>query len=91
MFAGLFLVPDASMLGYLVNARAGAVCYNIVHSYLLPLGIATLAILSGRVVEFPFLMHLDGAHRAGSLPWLRPEISHGIRNDAPRHPGQDSR
>jgi hypothetical protein len=26
-----FLAPDLSMVGYLFNTRAGAVCYNIIH------------------------------------------------------------
>lgn len=36
-FAALFLVPDLSMLGYLVDRRMGAGAYNAGHSYLLPL------------------------------------------------------
>jgi hypothetical protein len=36
LFALLFLVPDLSMLGYLVNRRVGAACYNAGHSYLGP-------------------------------------------------------
>lgn len=42
MFALLFLVPDLSMLGYVMNAKAGAVLYNLAHAYpcaLLLLGI----------------------------------------------------
>jgi hypothetical protein len=31
LFAALFLTPDLSMLGYLVNAKVGAISYNIVH------------------------------------------------------------
>lgn len=37
LFAALFLVPDLSMLGYIGGSRAGAMVYNTVHSYLLPL------------------------------------------------------
>lgn len=36
LFLLLLLTPDISMLGYLVNARVGAVIYNLVHSYFLP-------------------------------------------------------
>jgi Domain of unknown function (DUF4260) len=32
VFAVLFLAPDLSMLGYLVNVRLGAMCYNLVHT-----------------------------------------------------------
>ena len=35
-FALLFLVPDVSMLGYLVNRSTGAAIYNIGHTYLTP-------------------------------------------------------
>lgn len=31
-----FLAFDASMAGYLVNNRAGAVCYNLAHAYVAP-------------------------------------------------------
>ncbi len=40
LFAGLLLIPDVAMLPYLINARWGAVSYNVAHSYLLPLGLA---------------------------------------------------
>ena len=42
MFALLFLVPDLSMLGYLVDRRVGAASYNFGHSYLSP-GVLALA------------------------------------------------
>ena len=31
LFWAFFLAPDLSMIGYLVNTRVGAVCYNLVH------------------------------------------------------------
>jgi hypothetical protein len=34
-FAILFLAPDLSMLAYLVGPRAGALAYNLVHTYAL--------------------------------------------------------
>ncbi len=33
-FAGLFLYPDLGMLGYLVNTKVGAICYNLFHHLL---------------------------------------------------------
>ena len=36
LFAGLILVPDLSMLGYLAGPGAGAICYNTVHATALP-------------------------------------------------------
>jgi hypothetical protein len=39
LFAILFLTPDLSMLGYLVNPRLGAATYNLVHTLTLPLAL----------------------------------------------------
>lgn len=39
-FALLFLLPDLSMLGYAANIRAGAITYNVVHTYVGPLVLA---------------------------------------------------
>lgn len=36
-FAGLFLVPDVFMVGYLANPRVGASVYNAGHTYAGPL------------------------------------------------------
>ncbi len=55
MFVGLLLTPDLSMLGYLRNPRVGAISYNIVHSYLLPLSLAAVAIVVNRIAMLPFL------------------------------------
>lgn len=41
-FVVLFLTPDLSMLGYLVNRRLGATIYNAVHTYTLALGLVGL-------------------------------------------------
>ena len=40
MLAVLFLVPDLSMLGYLVSRRFGAAAYNVGHTYLSPAALA---------------------------------------------------
>ena len=43
VFALLFLVPDLSLLGYLSSAnKASAAWYNLVHSYVLPLGMGLI-------------------------------------------------
>lgn len=39
LFALLLLGPDLAMLGYLAGPRLGAACYNLIHSYVLPLGL----------------------------------------------------
>jgi hypothetical protein len=36
-FALLFLVPDVSMVGYLADKRIGAMIYNFVHTYTVPI------------------------------------------------------
>src|SRR5262245_5151001 len=38
-FLTLFLVPDLSMLGYVVGPRVGATIYNAGHLYAWPLGL----------------------------------------------------
>lgn len=42
----LILLPDLSMLGYLVNPRVGAAIYNLIHSYPLPALLLVLGILT---------------------------------------------
>ena len=42
-----FLAFDASMAGYLVNNRAGAVCYNLAHAYVAPAVLLLSYVLTG--------------------------------------------
>lgn len=44
LFAVLILLPDLFMLAYLAGPRAGAVGYNLGHTYLVPLGIGGLGL-----------------------------------------------
>ena len=55
-FAGLFLVPDISLAGYALSARAGARVYNAVHTFAGPLALAALAILSRRPEFLPYAL-----------------------------------
>ena len=41
----LFFSPDISMLGYLINKKAGAICYNIFHHRGIAVVIAAMGIL----------------------------------------------
>ncbi|GHO49464.1 DUF4260 domain-containing protein [Ktedonospora formicarum] len=50
----LILAPDVSMLGYLAGNRVGAICYNIVHAYVLPLALA----LYGAIAGVPLILWL---------------------------------
>ena len=58
-FALLLLTPDLAMLPYLINPRLGALAYNVVHTYVLPLALAGVAYLGG----YPTLLAL-------ALIWL---------------------
>lgn len=50
-FAGFFLAPDISMLGYTVNNKVGAFCYNLFHH----LGVAIIVYLAGAALSLPYL------------------------------------
>ncbi|MGH2392136.1 MAG: DUF4260 domain-containing protein [Candidatus Limnocylindria bacterium] len=43
------LAPDLSILGYLAGPRVGAVTYNLVHNWALPVGLALLAVFAGQL------------------------------------------
>jgi Domain of unknown function (DUF4260) len=49
LFVLLFLTPDLSLLLYLAGPRAGAIVYNLAHSYTLPLGVLLMGISRGSV------------------------------------------
>ena len=55
MFALLFLVPDLSMIGYLAGPRAGAISYNIVHTYVGPLLLTGVLLLTGGSFMLPLI------------------------------------
>lgn len=42
VFAVLFFAPDLSFLGYLADAKFGAMIYNAAHSYMAPVALLTL-------------------------------------------------
>jgi hypothetical protein len=43
----LFLAPDLSMLGYLAGPRVGALCYDAVHTTVLPIALGVAGVLGG--------------------------------------------
>ena len=76
LFALLFFVPDVSLLGYLRSAnKASAAFYNLVHCYVLPLGLGLLAWERGGVLGGQARTHLDGAHQFRPVPGVRPQVS----------------
>lgn len=56
MFAALLLTPDLAMLAYLAGPRGGAIAYNLAHTYLLPLGLGSLAIITSQHSAIPYLL-----------------------------------
>ena len=50
-FLTLILVPDIGMLGYLINAKIGAWCYNVFHHK----GVAIAIYFLGMYLSFPIL------------------------------------
>lgn len=63
IFAALFLLPDLGMAGYLVDRRAGALFYNLAHTYVAP----ALLALSGFMLsaDMPCLLALIWAAHIG--------------------------
>jgi hypothetical protein len=56
LFFVFFLFPDLAMLPYLANPRAGAMSYNLFHTYSLPLAIAAFAIMFQHPAFIPYLL-----------------------------------
>lgn len=46
VFALLLLAPDLAMLGYLLGPTIGSICYNLLHTYALPLSLALISLLA---------------------------------------------
>jgi hypothetical protein len=67
LFALLFLAPDVGMVGYLGGSRAGAVLYDLLHTSLLPAGLAVMGVVadsrSAVAVALIWLAHI-GMDRA---------------------------
>lgn len=67
LFAALILLPDVTMLGYLINPSIGAAIYNLVHTLTLPIlllfGAALFANMLLLAVGTIWVVHI-GADRA---------------------------
>ncbi len=63
MFAVLFFAPDLSFVGYAVSKKAGAVCYNAVHSYALHAALAVAGLLTGLAILWQVAL-IFAAHAA---------------------------
>ena len=76
----LFLSPDISMAGYLVNTKAGAALYNLVHHK----GVAGIFIIAGVVAHLPVVLFV------GILLWAHSSfdriMGYGLKyNDSFQH------
>jgi Domain of unknown function (DUF4260) len=54
LFFLLLLVPDLSMLGYLLNNQVGAFSYNLFHTYSFPI----VFLLLGVILSIPFMLNI---------------------------------
>ncbi|MCB8976125.1 MAG: DUF4260 domain-containing protein [Ardenticatenaceae bacterium] len=45
LFALLLMAPDLSAIGYLHSQTIGSLCYNAVHTYVLPIALTVLSLL----------------------------------------------
>lgn len=52
LFFALLLLPDLSMIGYIINPRAGAILYNIAHHQ----GLALVIVITGVYLTHPLLI-----------------------------------
>lgn len=62
-FVGLFFAPDLSMVGYLINTKIGAICYNFAHHF----GVAILVFILGNylnIIELQMVGSILLAHSA---------------------------
>ena len=55
-FFWLFFIPDISLLGYLVGKKFGAIAYNTLHSYILPINLFLIAYLANHPQIFPYII-----------------------------------
>jgi Domain of unknown function (DUF4260) len=76
LFAALFLAPDVSFAAYLAGPRAGALCYNLVHTTIGPIALWVAGSILTSPVSFAvaliWLAHI-GIDRA---------LGYGLKYDA---------
>jgi hypothetical protein len=67
LFVALVLAPDLAMLGYLAGPRPGALAYDALHTYLLPVGLGAAGVIAdsevARQVALVWMTHV-GVDRA---------------------------
>ena len=55
LYAVVFFMPDISIFAYLLNTRTGAVCYNALHNYVLPMVLLVICHLAGLSLAIPLI------------------------------------
>jgi hypothetical protein len=68
-FVLLLLLPDLSMVFYVVSQRVGSIAYNLVHTLVFPVGLALLSYFSGHTlgmqIALIWLAHIGMDHTFG--------------------------
>ena len=86
LFVALLAVPDLGLLGYVVGARAGAVAYDLTHTYVGPAAVGIVGLLtnSGLAIALALVWFAHiGMDRALGLGLQYPDGSgHPPRGDA---------
>lgn len=75
LFAGLLLLPDIAMLGYLAGSRIGAQAYNALHNYVMPICLG----FAGVVFEAQLLVTI-GAIWVAHIGFDR-ALGYGLKRD----------
>ena len=56
LFAGLFLLPDVFMLGYLIDVKWGSAIYNLAHTLAGPIVLLLVAVSRMNSTLFPYAL-----------------------------------
>ena len=80
----LVLLPDLSFLAYSLGPKIGAAVYNAAHTYLVPLMLALIGLLTGLPVCLRRRPDLERPHRRRPLVGVRPQAAHWIWRHPPR-------
>lgn len=64
MYFLLFLAPDVSMIGYLYQPEIGSQLYNLIHTYVFPLAIGLIGLVTGQLLavylSLIWIAHIGG-------------------------------
>ena len=83
LFLVLVLAPDLAMVGYVAGARAGAVAYDAVHTYALPVALAAAGVIWDARHARRRRPDLDRPHRRRPRDRLRVEVPERLQGHAP--------